>query len=266
MASYNEMKKRREDAARKALDVRSEVEDFDFEEAEKLEAAPSIRAGDVGKRMLTPETRHEANKDYVEAAALEGVTNLALGGAGTVTKAAIAKTPQFKKWFGGSKVVDDAGEPLVVYHGTTAKTDFNEFKPQQGALPGAGAGFYFGRDPKKLPIAHRRTTVEESGRERIYPVYLRMEKPFVDKRGGSGWLGPDDVTRLKSQGYDGIIMHKKTGDPEYIVFDPSQIKSTYNKGAFDPTDPRINYGVAGGAIGAKELQDKMTLQESEEEK
>ena len=82
MASYNEMKKNREDAARKALDVRSEVEDFDFEEAEKLEAAPSIRAGDVGKRMLTPETRHEANKNYLKTVATELATEAALGGAG----------------------------------------------------------------------------------------------------------------------------------------------------------------------------------------
>lgn len=30
-------------------------------------------------------------------------------------------TPAFKKWFGDSKVVDENGEPLVVYHGTSEK-------------------------------------------------------------------------------------------------------------------------------------------------
>lgn len=29
----------------------------------------------------------------------------------------VASTPEFKKWFGDSKVVDEKGEPLVVYHG-----------------------------------------------------------------------------------------------------------------------------------------------------
>ncbi len=47
-------------------------------------------------------------------------------------------TPAFKKWFGGSKVVDEAGEPLVVYHGTQSG-DFDEFLP----------GSYFTTDPSE---------------------------------------------------------------------------------------------------------------------
>ena len=35
------------------------------------------------------------------------------------------ETLQFKEWFGKSKVVDEEGKPLVVYHGSTA--DFTEF-------------------------------------------------------------------------------------------------------------------------------------------
>lgn len=38
----------------------------------------------------------------------------------------------FKEWFGDSKVVDENGEPLVVYHGTGA--DFNEFKLDDNGL------------------------------------------------------------------------------------------------------------------------------------
>ena len=48
----------------------------------------------------------------------------------------LVRTPQFKAWFGdwendpenASKVVDENGEPLVVYHGTQAS--FNKFKKQ----------------------------------------------------------------------------------------------------------------------------------------
>jgi hypothetical protein len=37
-------------------------------------------------------------------------------------------SPQFKKWFGNSKVVDENGKPKVVYHGTD-KPDFDIFDP-----------------------------------------------------------------------------------------------------------------------------------------
>jgi len=40
----------------------------------------------------------------------------------------ILDNPAFVKWFGDSKVVDDAGKPLVVYHGTRAS--FSKFDPK----------------------------------------------------------------------------------------------------------------------------------------
>lgn len=39
----------------------------------------------------------------------------------------VTDTPAFKKWFAKSQVVDENGQPLVVYHGTN--TDFTTFKP-----------------------------------------------------------------------------------------------------------------------------------------
>lgn len=39
------------------------------------------------------------------------------------------KTPEFKKWFGRSKVVDKSGNPLVVYHGT--RSNFSIFRPSK---------------------------------------------------------------------------------------------------------------------------------------
>ena len=55
------------------------------------------------------------------------------------------RTPEFKRWFGdwendpanASKVVDENGEPLVVYHGT--KEAFDKFEPSkisQGVITG----------------------------------------------------------------------------------------------------------------------------------
>lgn len=53
-------------------------------------------------------------------------------------------TPEFRTWFGGSKVVGDDGKPITVYHGTLR--DFDRF--QKGFGRGYyGAGFYFSDNP-----------------------------------------------------------------------------------------------------------------------
>lgn len=40
----------------------------------------------------------------------------------------------FKKWFGESKVVDENGEPLVVYHGTGIPNKIEEFKSKNNKI------------------------------------------------------------------------------------------------------------------------------------
>ena len=54
------------------------------------------------------------------------------------------ETPEFKKWFGDSKVVDANGKPLVVYHG--GKPGISEFDPSKaGSVQTSdwGKGIYF---------------------------------------------------------------------------------------------------------------------------
>ena len=52
------------------------------------------------------------------------------------------QTPEFKKWFGDSKVVDKNGEPLIVYHGTTH--NFDSFTKERGNTENDfGKGYYF---------------------------------------------------------------------------------------------------------------------------
>ena len=46
-------------------------------------------------------------------------------------------TPEFKNWFGDSKVVDENGNPIVVYHGSG--TTFWEFKTE---FTGLGKNMY----------------------------------------------------------------------------------------------------------------------------
>ena len=71
----------------------------------------------------------------------------------------VVRTPEFKAWFGdwendpknASKVLDENGEPLVVYHGT--KNNFNKFSLEytatnSGNLGFLGRGFYFATNQK----------------------------------------------------------------------------------------------------------------------
>lgn len=57
------------------------------------------------------------------------------------------------------------------------------------------------------------------------------------------------VDKLKTQGYDGIIIKNTQFDSvnpdekinQYVVFEPNQIKSVYNRGTFDPNNDNIYY-------------------------
>ncbi|MFX4850199.1 hypothetical protein ABTB67_18855, partial [Acinetobacter baumannii] len=65
---------------------------------------------------------------------------------------AITETEAFKKWFGDSKVVDEEGKPLVVYHGSPSG-DIRQFDgSKEGSNTGESdehhglGGFYFTPD------------------------------------------------------------------------------------------------------------------------
>ena len=59
------------------------------------------------------------------------------------------KTKSFKNWFGESKVVNEKGEPLVVYHGSPDFEGVHLKVALQTRDPGDfGEGFYFSKSPK----------------------------------------------------------------------------------------------------------------------
>ena len=157
------------------------------------------------------------------------------------------ETPAFKKWFGKSKVVDASGKPLVVYHGTTG--NFWTFETRI-------RGAYFTISPEEAFDYAERQTHPSYGKNlkpRVISAYLRVEKPFdpnvntlpgVDLKTGTwGELEPH-FKKIKSAGYDGVLVKEMSDTPDYwrdwAVFDPTQIKSaTENQGTFDPADPDI---------------------------
>jgi hypothetical protein len=141
------------------------------------------------------------------------------------------QTPEFRRWFGQSKVVDGQGKPLVVYHQTGAK--FNKFNPKKAAM---GGTFWFTSSKAALESGE----IYSNGRGQIMDLYLSIKNP-------AGWKEYErlGIWELKSRGYDGVAL--PDGDETtYIAFSPTQIKSaTANRGSFDPENPDIRYSFGG---------------------
>ncbi|MBQ4493899.1 MAG: hypothetical protein II972_04810, partial [Elusimicrobiaceae bacterium] len=227
---------------------------------------------------------------------VDGKKRAARNSEGNLIHTNLAAIRNFYKWFGDSKVVDEQGRPLVVYHGTSGK--FNIFK---------GVKHFF-TDNKDLADAY--------GSAETMPVYLRAENPlmvdaykqsfedianakdfkkkqkdltetdykklakyhnmpveeikeFFPKEGDSlvnlaraygeksrstnGW-----ADYAKEKGYDGVIIKDVVDNTgwenadiaatDYIVFEPTQIKSVYNKGTFDEKNPNIYYQDKRGSV------------------
>lgn len=183
----------------------------------------------------------------------------------------------FKRWFKNSKVVDSKGEPLVVYHGTQERlgepADIEAFDPDRiGDTFGADErGFFFISDPKQ---ASGYATSDAQGMPAdggaVYPSYVALQKPLVidDAFLRSEGMAPigqtEDVISfwdnyqsqilewVDERKSDGVILvdntYRPNGEPTKMVvaFRPEQIKSVFNRGTFDPNDPRILY--QGGAV------------------
>lgn len=86
------------------------------------------------------------------------------------------ETKEFKEWFGNSKVVDEKGEPLVVYHGTNA--NFSHFEKTSIKIDNLGKGFYFTNDPEIASSYSENRTKERGGAASVLKIYLKLENPF----------------------------------------------------------------------------------------
>ena len=182
-------------------------------------------------------------------------------------RAAVTDTPAFKAWFGDSKVVDEQGRPLVVYHGTTA--DFSVFdKEKVGSRFPFSIAYHFTTRPQEASIYaggldEKKPPLDGAN---IMPVYLSLKNPLIiDTKMLTASMeadlrrGPilDKMAEARKQGnpYDGVIIRRNRGDEwdgaNIIVFKPTQIKSaTGNNGDFDPTNPNIAFARGTGDLFA----------------
>lgn len=158
-----------------------------------------------------------------------------------------------------SKVVDENGEPLVVYHGTGA--DFNVFdKRKQGDNYAQGEGAFFFTDKystaKNYGIlgAMARGNNAEDGK--VMAAFLNIQNPVIREVSEEYYnsiehFDNDSANLLNyrwSEEKDGIIIR---GDKTTLVaaFEPNQIKSAMdNVGTFDSKNPNILYQNDRGSI------------------
>ena len=157
------------------------------------------------------------------------------------------------EYFKDSKVRDDEGNLLTLYHGTPDGSftvfDINKFGTRDSGF--LGKGFYFTEDFEDAE-GYSVDDVEDTSNSEIKEVYLNLKNPYIvpkDTSYSSGMLekmlgveGSYSIQqKLKSMGYDGVI-YANPAHNEYVAFYPEQIKSVDN---LNPTDnPDINLSLS----------------------
>lgn len=126
------------------------------------------------------------------------------------------RSPFFQRWFGDSKVVDENGSPLVVYHATNAKEDFKSFKTKE-------AGSWFAENPYTSNGYAFGNGSGEKGSPRSIPVYLSIEMPLQI---------PEDIDLSSGHTIEEII--NRINDENGTTFEPSDFGNPAYEGfAYD---------------------------------
>jgi SPP1 gp7 family putative phage head morphogenesis protein len=205
-------------------------------------------------------------------------------------------SPEFKAWFKDSKVVDDEGKPLVVYHGTGGSLRRSGNFVAFDTMGGDDFGSHFG----SVEAAQEFADDSRVGAH-IKPVYLSIQNPLrlpdlgrfeyeflkpelkrrgvdvptvvyefeTDKDYDQFLVRRNKIiaTALKKAGYDGIVYsnafegQSSRGGNSFIALDPRQIKSAIgNRGTFDSNDPIITHELVinDGEWSLRSFAEKLT--------
>jgi hypothetical protein len=199
-------------------------------------------------------------------------------------------TENFKNWFGdwkkepakASKVVDEKGEPLVVYHGTSdgryldKEAVFKSKNERFGMGSEVGVHWFAKSDRVARSYADDRRAFDyQNAVPKTIPAYLNLKNPLVIDAKGQKWRDAqrrgktsDVIEEAIKAGNDGVIIRRvrdnynnnDTSSPTdtYAVFSSNQIKSaTGNSGKFSKTVNDIRgssalktFAATGAAAGA----------------
>ena len=239
-------------------------------------------ARDLGIDRIPAEVRYFAGGEQVEGPMMPDLLQKYM------PPSELSLDPNFRRWFEGSKVADEYGEPLSVYHGTADTFDaFSDAKIGKGDPGFLGRGFYFADNPR---VAEIYSMMRSGPQQRVIEAYLALQNPFnwgpkgrnvrdlvldgtrlpesihdeiAKMTGVTGRVPYEDVPYaerdvalavrdlLEGRGHDGVIATDDFSDKpiEFVAFEPTQIKSaTGNRGTYDPNDPDIRKARGGLAV------------------
>ena len=210
------------------------------------------------------------------------------------------RTKAFKEWFGdwendpanASKVVDENGEPRVVYHQTNstifvnkktgenydnlswAEKDYwkNEASEEEWNNTWEERDFYVfdnrahGRRSVEMPAFFFSPEYDEYHEygDRTIAAFLNLRNPIVNpdipNRGVTDTAGEDAMNDYIKQGYDGFIREYDGEVDEINAFFPNQIKSAdENIGTFDGNNPDIRASVRRGTNSTEMTDEERAL-------
>lgn len=200
---------------------------------------------------------------------------------------ATVRTANFKNWFGdwendpenASKVVDENGEPMVVWHGRSA--EFNTFEKKEGVRFIMGLedkvkaeGFFFSPDKGLAEEFASNSSRHRGGKANVVPCFLNIRRPmdltgedydriYEDVTGWEYMVGMDTqdnlwgimdeegmADKIKEKGYDGAIFVEEVDDSyeptkiSYCALNANQIKSAENNnGDFSADNNDIRFSL-----------------------
>ena len=174
----------------------------------------------------------------------------------------IVRTPEFKNWFGdwendpanASKVVDENGEPLVVYHGSPA-IDIESFDRSKSKKVSSGLkmfGTYFSTNPELAEIYASAPQTEEYKRE-IKSKIESLQSDLKKAPSGERYDAIDEeIDRLEELLYfrRGEVYPVFLSMRDMVTFDAKG--KQFNEGAWRQIEADAGYKIAKG-IDAIEL-------------
>ena len=236
-------------------------------------------ARDIGIDRIPAEVRYFAGGEGVEGPMMPELLEKYM------PPSELSLDPNFRRFFEGSKAVDEYGEPQRFYHGTLAPRGIDAFRFNS----------HFGTASQANERVKSLSEMEDSWRHlypskaleapQVMPVYLNVKNPMrVEDTLLENWRVP--IEEAKSLGHDSIVYlnrgemtdnqldeifdmerlrNARISDDDlrkgvpgvadsYIVFDPKQIKSAIgNRGTYDPDDPDINMARGGLAVKSRKF-------------
>jgi hypothetical protein len=160
-------------------------------------------------------------------------------------------TPEFRNWFGESQIVDEAGQPRMMYRGLTKEW-------------GDNSDIQFWTDDPDIASGY---ADKPNAKANVVPAYLSIKNPYILKDDAAAyqlaewmsestyvpwtpftpyWQLAEDSKLLKwaleRNGYDGLIMEDSDGQNPHetvITLQLPQIKSPFNQGTFNPASADI---------------------------